>query len=302
MNSKQKTIKYAAMAFGILLAAVIIGGAAITVLKITGVFGRDKGTGKSIDFNKDFSSKDIENLDFENLSGTMEITTGNSFRIEAKNVPEEFVAKIENDTLIVAYEKKKQWNIFPWIDENDRVEITITVPKDFQAEEIQISNGSGKVKMNGLKSDFLLLDNGSGRMDAEEIDCGSMELSSGSGPVVVKQAVVTNSIEIDAGSGNITLESIESQGLEFSGGSGGFELSGRVDGDISIDSGSGRTTFSLQNARSEYNIDADIGSGTFWLNGDKKKDDYVEKNQGAEYEIEVNSGSGRVSIEFSKDM
>lgn len=299
MNSRQKAIKYAAMAFGILLAAVIVGGAGIAFLKITNIFGGNKGAAEKMDFSRDFSSEDIENLDFENMTGTMTIVTGGSFYIEAKNVPEDFVAKVEKGTLVVAY-TKQQWSFSSWLKGDNNIEITITIPENFRADKAQIDNGSGKVVIDGLRADSISFNNGSGRMEAEEINCENMELASGSGAVIIKQAAVTDSIEIDSGSGSISLEAVETKGLDFDGGSGDFELSGRVDGNLNIDSGSGRTTLSLQNARSEYNIEADVGSGAFWLDGDKKKDDYVERNQGSEYEIEIRSGSGRVSIEFSK--
>lgn len=296
MSSRERAIKYAAMFFGILLAAVIIGGAAMVVLGVTGSFGGDKGR---MDFEEEFPSSEIKNFSFENLSGKMEVMAGDRFYVEAKDVPEDcFYASVEKGTLTVGYSKKQRWGFRLWGMDYSDAEITITIPEDFWAGRIEISNGSGAMVIGSLGGDKILLDNGSGRMEVEGISGKELELSSGSGPVVMKE-VLADSMGIDSGSGNVSIDTVDLKGLEFSGGSGDFEMSGRIDGNLEIDSGSGRVTISLKNAREEYNIDADTGSGALWLDGDKKQD-YKEKNQGAGYDIDINSGSGRVSIEFSK--
>lgn len=310
-------VKYAAMTLGILLAAAIIGGIATLLLKLADFTGGRKMD--KIDFNQEFSSEEIRSLDFDNQDGTMKIVAGNEFSVEGKNVPESFVAKIENHTLVVAYTEEKQWKLFGWggNDFSD-AEITITVPREFYGEEIDISNGSGELEFGSLSAGEISLDNGSGRLEFEavtadniEIDNGSgelevreakaseFELSAASGAVLIKQITAVRA-KIDSGSGNVSVEVAALKGLELSSGSGDFELAGQIDGDLTVDSGSGKVTFTLQNSRKEYNITADTGSGALWLDG-QKLEDYKENNSGAEYNIRIDSGSGRVAIEFLKE-
>lgn len=320
MSLDFKVKKNLALALAALLVAAILTGVAALVLGISKAAGGNNM--ERIDFEKSFTAeeaREIESLSFENQEGKMNIVDGDGFRVEAKDVPESFVAKIEKGTFVVAYAEGNKWFSagFGWNSFKD-AEITITIPRDFAAGEAELSNGSGSMEIASLEADKISLsngsgkvafsnwstgqieiDNGSGRLEGTGLASGDLELSSGSGPVLLKQMEAAE-VEIDGGSGIVSLDGAELKGLRFSGGSGAFELSGRIDGNLELDSGSGNVSITLENAREEYSISADIGSGGLWLDGERFKD-IRKENPGAAYTIELDSGSGRVAIGFSEE-
>ena len=71
-------------------------------------------------------------------------------------------------------------------------------------------------------------------------------------------------------------------------------------GNCIFDTGSGSVSVVLNANEKEYNITADMGSGNFYLNGKKIKDVDIE-NARAENKLLFDCGSGRVSLEFTKE-
>ena len=73
---------------------------------------------------------------------------------------------------------------------------------------------------------------------------------------------------------------------------------GSINGSISINSGSGYVTVVANGDIEDYDIDTDAGSGGIWINGEKRND-YEKDNKGNEYNLVIDGGSGRVSVDLN---
>lgn len=298
MKAKQNMVKYTALGLGLLLAALIIGGLVMIVVKYSDS-SADKEW-KAIDFSQEFEKEAIKNLVINNEDGKMSIVVGDSFAVQAERVPETFVAKVEGDTLTVDYTEGNSWNSFQflWFSKNDFHDavIVITVPEEFYAERCELSNGSGSMETEKLQADNMKLSNGSGKFTMQGGDASDFKVSNGSGTLKVSD-VTAGETTLRSGSGPVVMTGIQYGSLDVKSGSGNVELQGRAAGDVSVNSGSGALTLTLENNRLDFSVKADAASGGLWVNGEKC-DDFNDKAE-AEYIMEIDGGSGRLAIEFT---
>ncbi|MBQ9119572.1 MAG: DUF4097 family beta strand repeat protein [Lachnospiraceae bacterium] len=296
MDRKQKVVKYAAIVFGILLAGAIVTGIVVLALKGFGVIAKQEL--KAVDYVQSFAAEEIKEIRIENYDGSMRVEIGDEFKVKGKGVPETFGAECSGEALVVYYTKENSWfsSFGDIINDFSDAEIVITVPEDFVAERLSADNGSGKLVLCGLQVQELKLQNGSGSMTLEDMTASAANLRLGSGACKVR-GLAAGQLEVRGGSGRISLAEMELQGLDITTGSGELEFAGAVDGDLEVDTGSGNVTMELSNRRTEYNINVRGGSGGVWLDGEKFSD-YGETYEDVENEMNLDTGSGRVVVEF----
>ncbi len=333
MTTFQRVVKYCAIVFAVMLAVSIISliiQAGVGV--ISGLHLIDKMTGTSvfeeievtdddfISYTKDFETAGIENLEIHNYYGTMVIKAGDTFHVEAVNVPENFIAEVQNNTLYIGYEENPASTVsfwFNWNNWNLNTEITITVPESYIADQALINSGSGKITIDGVNADQLVVDSGSGSVTISNCETQWFDLDSGSGSVTASEIESVNAgfnsssgsvkisdsdlgaVTFDSGSGSVTMEEVDITDFMLDSGSGRVKVSdGSIRGNITINSGSGYVTVVADGIIDLYDIDTDAGSGGIWINGEKKND-YEKDNKGNEYNLTIDGGSGRVSVDLN---
>lgn len=279
MNSVQRTIKYVATAFAILLAVGIITAITSLVINVVSlVSGKPLWEDRDrIDFSQEFTG--VQSISISNSTGDLYIVPSDTFQVEASNVLDSFKAKVSSSgTLIISEES---FNPLQWINfgnmKSYKSKITVYIPEDFIAKKVSIDSGAGNVVIDALKTKQLILDAGAGNISGSYIEA--------------------DDVEIDGGVGNITLTEVRFNHTDIDNGVGNLRMEGILLGENRIDCGVGDVNLNLVGREEEYNIKIDSGVGNIRVNGTKVKN--INSNQGAKNSIHIDGGVGNVSVDIN---
>lgn len=261
-----------------------------------------------------FDSSEFDALYMEVGSGELivEVWDKDVVFVEYENIPEDYEIYNDDGTLTIEMEGSIfTWGV--WLTETPKIHVSVPADKVF--EQVEVEKGSGSAKVIGLQADILKLENGSGGVGISNVTTEELYVDSGSGGVNISDVaaeksgfnsgsgsfVVQNSntgdTSMDSGSGFVNFENIIAKNLVLDTGSGRVDVSGYLTGNCVFESGSGSLNVVIYGEEEDYNIRTDMGSGSFYLNGDKEKDTHIEHN-GAKHLLIFEAGSGRVSVEF----
>jgi len=164
--------------------------------------------------------------------------------------------------------------------------------------ELNINSGSGSVHVSKTTAGNTHINSGSGSVNISESGSGNVSINSGSGRVVMSNSNFGDT-DVNSGSGSISFDMVNVGDLKLDTGSGRAEFkNGKITGDIEIDSTSGGVSIQADADLNDYNVDCSTGSGGVWINGVKVGDGYKVNNSTAHHELDVDGGSGRVSVEL----
>ena len=164
--------------------------------------------------------------------------------------------------------------------------------------ELNINSGAGGVNIAQVATGNLNINSGSGSMSISDATGGDVNINSGSGRVVFSNCNF-NDTEVDSGSGSINFDMVNVGDLKLETSSGRANFTnGRISGDLLIDSGSGGVSVQADADLNDYNVDCSTGSGGVWINGVKVANGYEVNNSTARNKLEIDGGSGRVSVEL----
>ncbi|MDF2541881.1 MAG: putative rane protein [Herbinix sp.] len=283
MNSFQRVVKYCAIAFAVVLAVGIISG--IVSATIAVVSGIGSGFSSNEEDRKNFAENfsDVERLDINNSTGTLEIKTGDTVRVEAENVRESFRAKVTgNGTLEIESDN----NFIDWINGflngNNPFKgekITVYLPEELLLEKAFIDCGTGNVTIEKLNTERLELNAGTGNMKASDI--------------------VAQKADIDGGVGNIDLMNVSLTDAEIDCGVGEMEIDGEILGHSSIDCGVGNVDIKLDGRYEDYDLDVESGLGSVYINGERVKETKKSNSQNDDLSLEVDGGLGNIRLDFA---
>ena len=284
MNSTQRTIKYCAMAFSILLAVGIISGMATILFSVINVInGNSKEfnfithknkTNKSMDYDKEFTN--VKSLKIDNSIGSLEIRIGDEFRVVAYNVTKKFIAEIDESGRLSVMDRGDNFK-FLWFDfdgvTHPNSKIVVYVPSDFAAKEVLISTGAGNTSIEGINTDYLYIDGGAGSISGTDI--------------------VAKKVKLNSGVGSTTFNNVTFGESTFDCGVGKFEVSGKLFGETNVDCGVGEVKLDVAGEEGDYGYNVDTGVGPIKWNGHKISG---KNNAQAENLIKVDGGVGPVYI------
>lgn len=320
-----KIIKYIAIIFAVALSVGIIGSCVAALAAIvqgvtkdadfrpedaSGAVYHDEngnlvvfglqigGTEETVSFTKTFKEEEIRSISVDTGAVDVIIETGDKFEVVAENVPKSYKAEIKDGVLLV-YKESRPFFLFSFGFFAPQQKITVTVPEGFVAEKFSVHSGSGRMEITGIHADRLLLDTGSGAVSLSQANSSRAEIDTGSGKVEVLNSSL-GVTKVDSGSGAVIFSGIETENFSIDSGSGRVSYEGMMAGNCIFHMGSGSVSIVLNASEQEYSIRADMGSGNFYLNGKKLKDIDIENRQ-AENALLFDCGSGRVSLEFTKE-
>lgn len=266
------------------------GGVVIMGIKIG-------GEQETISFTKQFEEEEIKSLQINNGSGELILQAGEQFKVDAENVPEDYVAEVKDGVLIVKRESGTSWKLNLFFN-TKKQKVTITVPEQFLAERVSIVNGSGSLTVEELHTKKLLLQTGSGTALLKRSSSEWTEIDKGSGKMQIYDAIL-GSTKIENGSGGFFFENVVTENFKMQNGSGRVSYAGEMSGNCVFRTGSGNVSLSLKASEKEYDITASVGSGGFYINGKSRKNTDI-RNESAKHSMAFEGGSGRISVEFSK--
>lgn len=331
MTTTQKVIKYCAFAFALVLSLSIIGSiaaASFGILLHIDALKLDSVSKNRVNMEETFpDAAQAKILLLNNSGGELILRTADTdvISVQAENVLDTFVITLEGDTLFIGYPDTEisvfriNFDFLDLIDTlTDDEKITVTLPEELVFTQALVDNGSGKMELNGLSAEELYLDNGSGQLNAMKLagerlvfDLGSgrsnlsdftavtLTMDTGSGSVQMED-IRTGTFSLDSHSGSVNLDALHLTGdLSINSSSGSVSLDIReLGGSVSIKSGSGSVTLAAIAELDNYQTQLRPGSGNIWINGMRYSDNI--SFGGGDKTLSVNSGSGRVSVEFTK--
>lgn len=265
MTSVQKTIKHLAMAFAIFLSISII----VFILRLVGlinVFSVGNATDKEL---KSYTvSEQITSLRVDVNAAEINISSSNSFSVESNL--KKLKVKERNGTLTIQDEKNTG------LGYKDAV-LNLCIPENFIFNNIYINTGAGKLTVDTLSADKLVLDLGAGKVDIFELN-----------------AVVQS--EIDTGAGAVKIRGGSLCNLDLDMGVGEFSITSAILGNSELNYGIGQANLTLLGTQDDYSVKFDKGIGSIKVEGESIKDSTVLGN--GINRINIDSGIGEVNIKF----
>lgn len=298
MNLFERIIKYAAIAFAILLSFGIIAGILTGVLAAAGMMS-EGGTFfqmEQVDMTKEFSN--VKNLKVDISFGKVEIVEGDAVRVTATDIPSDCIIALQNETLVVEREKDGLSGslFFNW-KQYEKSHIVIEFPVGFVAHTAELESGAGAFFVEKLSAENLILETGSGSFVGKQLSAMKTDMDTGSGNVTIEDTTF-GELKLESGSGLVRMREVTAHNVEFDSGSGSISIEGMLTGDCSFHTGSGRVDLLLYGDRKEYRIVTELGSGSFWLDGNRIKEDNIDIS--AKHTLDFDTGSGSVSVEFKQ--
>ena len=266
MTSWQKAIKYIAMAFAMLLVVSIIFGIVGALSTLSFVFGDKDIVGELQTYSV---NSDIKELDIDISAADFVIKTGDEFRVESNH---KYLTVEEKSGRLVISEKKLFWGSY-----SGKVSLELYVPEGTVFEKADIATGAGRVTIETLSAEVLVL-------------------NLGAGEVKIDNLIATDRAEIDGGAGRITIGDGALRNLDLDMGVGELKLTSKLTGECDLDCGVGATNLVLLGTSDDYKIKLDKGLGDAKIDGESISNGGIYGT--GENTVDVDGGVGAIKITF----
>jgi hypothetical protein len=256
---------------------------------------------------------DVKSIDLDISYGSITIQEGNNFSIQAIDISDEhFDSKVKNNGEWVI-EYKKNYNLVDFDDYNgdsnysnnyshkisilgveinvggnnsntifNSPEFIITIPSDFEAEELNIRLGAGTLKVK------------------DELKASDAMIDIGAGSGRISNIIATNKSSFTVGTGELVIDYIESKDVIIDCGVGNLEASGKITGDSSVTCGIGNVDLKIEGDETNYNYSVDCGIGTVIINNNRYSgvNSKNTKYDGANNRFTLDCGIGKISLKI----
>lgn len=239
------------------------------------------------DFEANIPVSNIFNLDIDIPIADVNIISSNdvsNFYISAKNITKNFLEySTSNNTLKLTYNTKKWYHtvLLPgyWDSEGS---IEIYIPAKLSLKDVEIISKYGNTKVNYLTAERVFIDCGSSSNQIKNLTCRYAEINNKNGDVNAMN-INADIIDLNFTSGNSAFTNFVSNAVIINNKRSDMQISGMINGDSSIQTGSGDIKLTLYGEKEDYNfkvIDGDPkingkdaetnkeGKYLFKLNGD----------------------------------
>ena len=267
MKPWQKTVRYCAIAFAIVIMVNIVFWGLSLVGLVFGV--ASPGTSDEATVYS-FNADGIENLEIDISAARFTFDSSNGDKIIVKSNINKLTAKEDGKTVKV---KEKQ-RAFAVADSDAFIDVT--VPLDFVFKKVEIIGGAGMISINGL--------------NAEKLD-----LDLGAGDTSIDRLKITKEADIDGGAGNLTFTRTEITELDLDMGVGFLSMNCVLNGENSISLGVGETVLDFYDEKEKYYFDVENGIGEIEFHG---TDDTNFEHNGQETTVKIEGGIGKISVGF----
>ncbi len=244
--------------------------------KLSPVF---KSNEKLVSYDVTFD-KEIKNLKLSNEVMSMKVVYGDSFKVSVKNVPEDSVdASVEGDTLVVDVGFDSGWNVldnaFRWMDglflEDEQSMVTVTIPKDFVADKVEMNLDTGDIEVEEIKSKK-----------------GTFEVSVGE--LTLERCVIEEKADFTIRVGDINVEQFEVDNMDVEIHVGNFEGAGTVKSKAKLSTNVGSIGLDLDGKMQDYQFICDTDVGDIEINNDSYGDKTIGTDNGILIDCETNVG------------
>lgn len=268
MTSWQKAIKYAAMAFALLLVVGIVGSIIGALSVFSFIFDKTSPIG---DMQTYIPNGDIADLVIDIGAAELNVIKGDKLYVEYNHKNLTVNEKSEKLTI---KENSKGFTVY-----NETAVVNLYLPEGISFGTADISTGAGRVVIDTLTCDRLALDLGAGETVIDRLD-------------------IEKSADINGGAGKFTVIGGSIWNLDLEMGVGKLELTAELLGNSDIDFGVGDANLTLIGSSDDYIIDLDKGIGNASVDGDMVKNDKIIGS--GTKRIEIDGGVGSIDVTFTE--
>jgi len=230
----------------VVLVLFVVGLALAAVSALTGgSISRIKTNMAIRDFDEVFRNERITDLDIDLSTGVLRIVEGTAFRVEAKNIAEEyFVCEVSSGKLRIAedFRDAPSFNVVRGLNLLDYTpEITVTIPSGFVADSVVLDIAAGRGEIASLFSDEIKISVSAGECRIDAIEA--------------KEA------DINIAAGSFTVYSMDIDDCDLDVAAGNAYLGGLINKKANIDCSAGGIELQLPGVQDDYSFDVNVGVG-----------------------------------------
>lgn len=271
MTTTQKIIKYLAIAFALYLVISIFSIIFGLSHEIISSINNDKKESKLLEEYTTISNNvnNIESFKIDISNDDIEIKEGEKFEVKTNDPNVKFYH--ENSKVKIKSDKTLSWHL----SNSSRGTIIIYLPNEFNISELDLNLGAGKIDIDKIFVETLLMDLGAGTMTAKEIN-------------------VYEKATINGGAGNINIYSGTINNLNLKLGAGNASIESDLTGSNTLTTGVGKLNLGLSRSKNNYKFDISKGLGNIILNDFDVSEDTLIGD--GETKIKISGAVGNIII------
>ena len=271
MTTTQKIIKYLAIAFALFLVISIFSIIFGLSREIISSINSDKKDSKLLEEYTTISNNvnNIESFKIDISNDDIEIKEGEKFEVKTNDPDVKFYH--ENSKVKIKTDKTFSWHL----SNSSRGTIIIYLPNEFNITELDLNLGAGKIDIDKIFVETLLMDLGAGTMTAKEIN-------------------VYEKATINGGAGNINIYSGTINNLNLKLGAGNASIQSDLTGSNTLTTGVGKLNLGLSRSKDNYKFDISKGLGNIILNDFDVSEDILIGD--GETKIKISGAVGNIII------
>lgn len=271
MTTTQKIIKYLAIAFALYLVISIFSIIFGLSHEIISSINNDKKESKLLEEYTTISNNvnNIESFKIDISNDDIEIKEGEKFEVKTNDPDVKFYH--ENSIVKIKSDKTFSWHL----SNSSRGTIIIYLPNEFNISELDLNLGAGKIDIDKIFVETLLMDLGAGTMTAKEIN-------------------VYEKATINGGAGNINIYSGTINNLNLKLGAGNASIQSDLTGSNTLTTGVGKLNLGLSRSKDNYKFDISKGLGNIILNDFDVSEDILIG--AGETKIKISGAVGNIII------
>lgn len=271
MTTTQKIIKYLAIAFALFLVISIFSIIFGLSREIISSINSDKKDSKLLEEYTTISNNvnNIESFKIDISNDNIEIKEGEKFEVKTNDPDVKFYH--ENSKVKIKTDKTFSWHL----SNSSRGTIIIYLPNEFNITELDLNLGAGKIDIDKIFVETLLMDLGAGTMTAKEIN-------------------VYEKATINGGAGNINIYSGTINNLNLKLGAGNASIESDLTGSNTLTTGVGKLNLGLSRSKDNYKFDISKGLGNIILNDFDVSEDILIGD--GETKIKISGAVGNIII------
>ncbi len=274
MTTTQKIIKYLAIAFALFLVISIFSIIFGLSREIISSINSDKKDSELLEEYTTISNNvnNIESFKIDISNDDIEIKEGEKFEVKTNDPDVKFYH--ENSKVKIKSDKTFSWHI----NNSSRGTIIMYLPNEFNISELDLNLGAGKIDIDKIFVETLLMDLGAGTMTAKEIN-------------------IYEKAAINGGAGNININSGTINNLNLKLGAGNASIQSDLTGSNTLTTGVGKLNLGLSRSKDNYRFDINKGLGNIILNDFDVSEDTLIGD--GETKIKISGAVGNIIINTS---
>lgn len=271
MTTTQKIIKSLAIALALFLVISIFSIIFGLSREIISSINNDKKESELLEEYTTISNNinNIESFKIDISNDDIEIKKGEKFEVKTNDPDVKFYH--ENSIVKIKSDKTFSWHL----SNSSRGTIIIYLPNEFNISELDLNLGAGKIDIDKIFVETLLMDLGAGAMTAKEIN-------------------VNEKATINGGAGNINIYSGTINNLNLKLGAGNASIESDLTGSNTLTTGVGKLNLGLSRSKDNYKFDINKGLGNIILNDFNVSEDTLIGD--GETKIKISGAVGNIII------